>query len=739
MIFSVVRLRGYHVLFLAVSLLSFFAPAIADGHGQVGMGSTLYKPFCANACRHVLAKSKLICDPRLPSSSSTSTSSGDTHAHSKRHEHSEELNTMDCLLHDAAFLRTLSLCLEQFCAKRDRVPNWVIEEYWEGHVGTSESVGDWSEEMRPGMAYAEALIYAKADVQAAGGTVPSAVPGEPLNVTSTVREEDWTGEYVTLVWFEKIQSEMTWNSVAIALSMVFIPVFLSLFRFLPGRPLWYSRLVAVLERPLIGHRHRTPVAFNLGFMPTRGQSLYILYLIATQIFLCIFPLTFGPTAGNYIGPTKHIQILVIIGDRSGLLAMANFVALFLFSGRNNVLLWVTGWSHGTFLLLHRWIAYCTIAQVCVHSAVLLAEYWPTHTTDQTMPYWIWGTVGTLLFVLMWPLSILPVRQRMYEFFLLTHQLFAALVLIASFLHVYLLFGYDWGYEYWVYVAGILWFIDRAVRVLRVVGNGVKRAVVTPVTGSGSGELEYVRVDVEGIVAEGHVYLYFPTLSWKFWENHPFSVISSFSGSVPPGTTAVTSPDDKVDPEKTSVGSGSDASLAAVRPRATLLLRLQAGSTQSLAQRLLSSTAQNISLPVFVESAYHSNPNAQRDLAHCSSLLVFAGGVGITAVLPLLKTFGGSKAKMFWGVRDESLAQALEPEFLHDLRERRGTEVSVRIGDRWDVKGLVKAELDGTLEAGDLGIVVCGPAGMADDVRSAVGEYGATAKRGVVFVDEAFAW
>ena len=41
--------------------------------------------------------------------------------------------------------------------------------------------------------------------------------------------------------------------------------------------------------------------------------------------------------------------------------------------------------------------------------------------------------------------------------------------------------------------------------------------------------------------------------------------------------------------------------------------------------------------------------------------------------------------------------------------------------------------------GDLGVVVCGPAGMADDVRLAVGELGPKARRGVIFVDEAFSW
>ena len=53
--------------------------------------------------------------------------------------------------------------------------------------------------------------------------------------------------------------------------------------------------------------------------------------------------------------------------------------------------------------------------------------------------------------------------------------------------------------------------------------------------------------------------------------------------------------------------------------------------------------------------------------------------------------------------------------------------------------VLRAELEREGVQGDLGVVVCGPAGMADDVRLAVGELGPKARRGVIFVDEAFSW
>lgn len=34
------------------------------------------------------------------------------------------------------------------------------------------------------------------------------------------------------------------------------------------------------------------------------------------------------------------------------------------------------------------------------------------------------------------------------------------------------------------------------------------------------------MDIPDVKATGYIYLYFPTLSWRFWENHPLSIASS---------------------------------------------------------------------------------------------------------------------------------------------------------------------------------------------------------------------
>lgn len=61
------------------------------------------------------------------------------------------------------------------------------------------------------------------------------------------------------------------------------------------------------------------------------------------------------------------QILGIVTDRAGVLAVANMPILWLFGGRNNILLWMTGWNFATYNSFHRWISRVVIIQVIIHS------------------------------------------------------------------------------------------------------------------------------------------------------------------------------------------------------------------------------------------------------------------------------------------------------------------------------------------------------------------------------------
>jgi hypothetical protein len=487
---------------------------------------------------------------------------------------------------------------------------------------------------------------------------------------------------------------------------------------------------------------------NIGIMPTRGQSLFITYIIVINVLLMCLPIhTYMPNARF---ASAHIHRLQVLGDRAGVLAFALYVALFLFSARNNILIWVTGWSHATFLLLHRWIAYACIYQTIMHSILLLAYFVHRgdHNSEAQLPYWYWGIIATLATVLMWPLSVLPIRQKMYEVFLAIHQILAAFVLITAFLHIYYLYAYDWGYEIWIYVGGAIWFLERVLRLVRMAVIGKRTAKVTMVLDEGS---DLLRLEIDDVVVEGHVYLYFPSLNWRLWESHPFSVISSFTGgAAPTPSPQTTDPGQEKRSEvvgqirkQTASSSDDDVSRtnmtvpSAARPQAVLLIRPQSGTTKQLFDRTRAAGG-SLTLPVYIEASYHSSPSL-RSLTSCSTVIGIAGGVGITAIVPIVKSFGGPRSRVFWGVKHDDILRAVAPEVKQ--LEAIGASVETTIGTRIDVREVVREEVMGREDKGAVGIIVCGPPSMADDVRRAIGEVvgGGMAKREVLFIDETFSW
>lgn len=64
---------------------------------------------------------------------------------------------------------------------------------------------------------------------------------------------------------------------------------------------------------------------------------------------------------------QHDQIWTYVTDRTGILAVVNFPLLWVFAGRNDVLLWLTGWSFGTFNMFHRWLARIATVEAIIHS------------------------------------------------------------------------------------------------------------------------------------------------------------------------------------------------------------------------------------------------------------------------------------------------------------------------------------------------------------------------------------
>jgi len=752
--------------FLALAAALHAAGVLGDGTGFIGLGKTLYNPTCAFACRNVIKGCKLLCTPEK------STANHGT-------AHAPVSTPPDCFTKDVAFLKTMAICLDTYCPLSTNPDLALLEDYWSSHLGTG-TLGN--AKYVPGLSYPDALAAARLDEERvrtntttpedhsnhpngtdhsshakrqfmteAGPKVTSVLPtikaGQPLNTTSFIAPKDWQKQYNGMLDFELNENGHSVYSLVILLVAILLPIPLSLLRFIPGvvnsRP-WNVLQSALIVPAVIGKRHRQPAPGRVGLVPTRGQALYIFVLSLLNVVFLFAPYVYHHPQSTF--PSPDAQRLSIIGNRAGAMAMGNTAALFLFATRNNVLLWVTDWSYSTYLLLHRWLGYWVVLHTVLHSLMLALYYrmYGNYDAEFARPYWVWGIVATMAIVGLFFSSFFVIRQKLYEFFLASHVALSLLFLVGYYYHIWYVYTYSWGYEIWMFLAAGLWATDRLLRVVRIASRGYRTAVVTLIPGTDG---EYLRIDIEGLtVGEGVAYLTFPTLGRHFFESHPFSVALN-STDFPAHSSSLTTPTPSTDgkePEKTPI-SPTTTPLPAMTTfptttakTTTFFARARSGITANLAARAAASGS--IRLGVLVDGAYPHSGRVAIQLKQTSSIVYIAGGVGITAVLPYIRNITGIPSQLFWGTRQAGLVEVVRPA-LERLKGGSGeVEVEVVVGTRLDVGEILKKALGG--EGGTVGIVVCGPPGMADQVRYEVAKRarnGEGKTRGYVLVDEAFGW
>jgi predicted ferric reductase len=329
----------------------------------------------------------------------------------------------------------------------------------------------------------------------------------------------------------------------------------------------------------------------------------------------------------------------------------------------------------------------------------------------------------LAMTFLWAFSVLPIRQRWYEAFLIGHIVFSIITIVGCWYHVWTLYENLWGFEIWVYVCIAAWVADRTFRVLRIAKIGRKQATITAI------DEDYLQIDVPDVALEGHAFLYFPSLSWKVWENHPFSIARSIyvapqhaddsSSQIPVSESDISQDFEKYPVAKTKIVR--DAEGTALK-QLTFIIRAAKGTTAKLAARA------DQTIPVYIEGGYHKDHGS--DLH--PHVVAIAGGTGITAVLPILRKHPG-RAKLYWGVRNERLVNHVRASGLLD-----GIEVAeVSVGARLDIVSILETEIDGRIK--DPVVVVSGPASMADDVRASTVAVVRKTGVNVKFLDEAFSW
>lgn len=156
-------------------------PGPRTSHGFVGLGIPMYQPYCAFACRDVLAGCRLNC--------SSSSSLEDEHHHRpralvRRHPgHVARFETSaECRASGDAFLESLAWCLNTRC-EHESVAD--LDRFW--HADAVGSGG--AHQPRPKYGYAESLARIPK---------PPTKPishDEVLEEGRLVPEEDWAHQY----------------------------------------------------------------------------------------------------------------------------------------------------------------------------------------------------------------------------------------------------------------------------------------------------------------------------------------------------------------------------------------------------------------------------------------------------------------------------------------------------------------------------------------------------------------
>ncbi|KAJ5205998.1 hypothetical protein N7491_003380 [Penicillium cf. griseofulvum] len=633
----------------------------------------------------------------------------------------EESPDAHCYAENDAFLQTLAYCIYVHCPTE---ANSTLQRYWEMNVAGSHAV-----QPSPKESYQQALwsIGFKPNV-----TVNST---ETLKSASLIPDAAYALEYNTLSTFERVETSHETYGLVLILTSAIIPIALSVIRFIPFPARWAAKVQAqFLHPPLIGNRHNEPF-FNTFIMPTRGQALFVAYLIIINIILCAVGYESTHLSSWYGSET--IEITTYVSNRAGVLSFANIPVLFLYSGRNNVLLWLTNWSHSTFLLLHRWVAVICTIQACLHSAIYLQIYTANGTlsSESKLPYWCWGIIATLAMVVLLPGSALQIRRRCYELFLAWHIFFSLLALIGCYLHIFYRYAHQWGYENWIYIAFGIWAFERGFRVLRIIRNGILQAHISVV------DDEYIKLEIPDTTAVGHVYLYFPTLTWRIWENHPFSVMADVqqNGSrtfKKSRDCLLEGKDENTKIHITATGdvSGSEILHASRQDslqghsRLLIYIRTGAGITRHLRGQS--------QLHVLVESAYHPTSILGKEVTHGPNIIAIAGGVGVTAIMPILLGHRGYH-KLLWAVRSKALVDSVQ-ESLGEARFKHCNAVTFH-NQRMDVSQLLEDEV-ARFTGGKLTVAVSGPPRMADEVRVVVARLiKSNPAVTLTFVEESFSW
>jgi hypothetical protein len=523
---------------------------------------------------------------------------------------------------------------------------------------------------------------------------------------------------------------------------------------------WWKVKKYLIYAPLRKKRHnrefRLSSALNMGTIPSRLHAILLGAFIFSNIGYML--------ALNWSREDRY-SIAAELRGRSGVLAVINMIALVILAGRNNPLITLLQISFDTYNLLHRWMGRTIVFEVIVHTlcwayvkgtASGWSGIWKTIATD---PFISWGTIGAIAMVLIALTSLSPVRHAFYETFLDVHIILAFTAILAVWIHLEVAKLPQLPY---IKVVFCLWIADRVGRMAKLAwynysldGKGWTRASIDSLPG------DACRVTLHlprkaNIKPGSHAYLRFSTLN--VWESHPFSIAWVQHRSINP-----TLPYNKMD-SVSSLASEKQLQLKAkdIVTDVSFVIHAQTGLTKRLFDKASSYRPGVLTLTAAFEGPYAGH----HSLDSYGHVVLFAGSSGITHQIPFVqhlvkgcneKSVATRKIVLVWIVRDSEHLEWVRP-WMDQILQMQGrreclviklfvtrpknprevvspsTTVSMFPG-RPNIKLIMQNEVKE--QTGAMCVTVCGPGGLADNVREAVRD---VQEDGVVdFIEESFTW
>jgi predicted ferric reductase len=503
----------------------------------------------------------------------------------------------------------------------------------------------------------------------------------------------------------------------------------------------------ILWAPVMRKRHNREIqlstAINIGTLPTRLQLLFLIGYLATNVGFCVIHI---PFAESFDMAAAQLR------SRSGTLCVVNMIALFLMAGRNNPLLPTLAISFDTFNLLHRWFGRIVTLEALTHviahyaskahNQALGLAFKSTFSSDYMLP----GFVAVCAFVAIVVQASSPLRHAFYETFKLLHIMLAIAAVVGIWYHLY---SKEYPQLVYLIAAIAVWVFDRVSRTLRLVyysfGNGGARAVVEALPGNAT-RITVALARPWSFKPGQHAYLYMPTISML--QSHPFSAAwaEQSTGS---------DDDEEIAVRRRSIGGSRNMTVAFV-------VRARTGFTNALYQRAVAAPNGVLETTCWVEGPY----GGYHPLVSYGTVLLFAGGVGITHQVPYVRsllegavigTVATRKITLVWIIQSpehlewirpwmtEILAMEKRREILRIMlfvsrpkstKEIHSPSATVQMfPGRPNIDTLIGIETE--QQVGAMAVTVCGPGALSDEVRRAVRIRNRTTT--IDFVEEAFAW